>query len=240
MNLEPLEIRSLFSAAPSSGVYVTQGYPGFYEIHGTDGNDRIDAVIDMNAQTLRVNGDTYTEVQYVVAYGGPGNDYISIRNAGQAGVIGASVDAAEGNDTVVLGVDGVIYAGMGNDNVYMLDSFRGQAFGEDGNDYMNIAVNCADAEVRGGTGADYIDCSMNYYCIVVFGGAGNDTIYGSAFDDQLYGGEGDDYIDGGEGNDTLIGTDGGTDDLNGGDGDDIAYVNVGDAVGPDIEHVYTM
>jgi Ca2+-binding RTX toxin-like protein len=232
MKLETLESRSLFS------VTVSEGYPGFYEIQGSSGDDVIQAQINMAEQTLDVNGQTYTDVEYVVAYGYAGNDFICLTSVDGSGIIGASIDLGPGNDVGVLGVDGVLFAGQGNDQVYLLDSFRGQAYGDSGSDYMNISVNCVDAEVRGGEGDDYIDCSQNYYGIAIFGNSGNDTIYGSAYADQIFGGEGDDFIDAGEGDDTIHAAGGGRDEIFGGDGQDYTYVDDADVVGGDIENVY--
>lgn len=232
MNLEPLEARSLFS------VTVTEGYPGFYEIHGDDDANVIQASINMAEQTLDVDGQTYTEVQYVVAYGYAGDDFIMIASVDGAGVVGASIVSGPGDDLALLGVDGALFAGQGNDRAYLFDSFRGEAYGEDGNDYMDISAGCVDAMVHGGDGDDYIDCAANFYGIVAFGGVGNDTIYGSPHDDQIFGGDGNDVIDAGEGSDTVYGAGGGWDDVYGGDGYDIAYVDDGDAVGSDIESVY--
>ena len=232
MNLEPLEARSLFN------VTVTEGYPGFYEIHGTNGDDVIIAQINMAEQTLDVDGQTYTDVQYVVAYGYAGEDFITIASLDGAGIIGAGIVAGPGDDLALLGVDGALFAGPGNDRIYLFDSFRGQAYGESGNDFVDISSACVDAEVYGGEGHDYIDCAANFYGVVAFGGTGNDTIYGSAHDDQLFGGDGQDVIDAGAGADTVYGSGGDWDDVYGGDGYDIAYVDHSDSVGSDIESVY--
>ena len=219
MNLESLESRRLFD------VTVTEGYPGFYEIHGDDGDDVINATINMAEGSLTVNGQQYESVSYVVAYGEGGDDWISITSVDGAGYIGASVAAGDGNDQITLGVDGGIWAGAGDDGVYLLDSFRGEAYGEEGNDYLHIAGFTTDAEIRGGPGADYIDCSENLYGVVAYGGTGDDTITGSALADQLYGEEGNDELYGGGGNDMLYAQGGGQDFITGDEGDDIAYID---------------
>jgi Ca2+-binding RTX toxin-like protein len=211
--------------AADTGVTVTEGYPGFYEIRGTAEDDVIDVTIDMSAETFTLDGQTYHGVIYVMAYGFGGNDAIIINTANGPGRIGASVSAGEGHDTVMVACDGAIWGGGGNDELYLYDAFRGEAYGEDGNDYMHISGLTTDAEIRGGDGHDFIDCSANLYGVVVFGGMGNDTIFGSQYTDELYGEEGNDNLNGGGGNDVIYAWGGGVDIVTGGGADDIAYVD---------------
>jgi Ca2+-binding RTX toxin-like protein len=232
MQIESLEARRLFD------VTVTEGYPGYYEIHGGEGDDVINVALNMAAESMTVNGETYEYVGYVVAYGYGGNDQISITSVDGPGLIAAAIAAGEGHDTITLAVDGGIWAGPGNDQLYLLDSFRGEAYGEEGNDYMHIAGMTTDAEIRGGDGHDYIDCSANQYGVVVYGGYGNDTIIGSERADQLYGDEGNDYLDGRGGNDMFYARGGGHDMIYGGDGDDIAYLDLDGDAAQDIEQFY--
>ena len=231
MTIESLEARRLFT------VTVTEGYPGFYEIHGTAGGDNVDASIDMAAETLTVNGQTYQDVSYVVAYGYGGNDHITIMAANGPGNIAAAVSAGDGNDFIMLNVDGGVWAGGGNDQLYLLHSFRGEAYGEDGNDFISISGITPDAEIRGGNGNDYIECNTSYYGVVVFGGEGNDTILGSEYDDQIYGEGGDDYLDGGGGNDMFYAVGYGADFVSGGEGADVAYLDDSDGH-VDVEQIY--
>ena len=219
MNLESLEARRLFD------VNVIEGYPGFYEIHGSEDTDVIVAEINMAEESMTVDGTVYEGVVYIVAYGYAGDDYICITTIDGAGLIGASVASGDGNDQVTLAVDGGLWAGDGDDELYLYDSFRGEVYGEAGDDYMNISGGCADAEIRGGEGNDYIDCSSNYYGVVVFGGNGNDTITGSALGDQLHGDNGNDVIDGGGGDDMFYAVGGGVDQISGGEGNDVAYID---------------
>ncbi len=230
MKIESLESRRHFD------VTVTEGYPGFYEIQGTPDDDSIVVSINMAEESLTVNGTTYQSAGYVIAYGYGGNDSITITSVDGAGIIGASVMAGDGHDTVVLGVDGGIWGGQGNDDIYLLDSFRGEAYGEAGNDSMHISGLTTDAQIAGGDGHDFIDCSGNQYGVVVYGGNGNDTIIGSAYADELYGEEGNDVIEAGGGNDMIYAQGGGCDQINGGDGQDIAYVDGHDSA--DAEQVY--
>jgi Ca2+-binding RTX toxin-like protein len=232
MNLESLEARRLFS------VTVYEGYPGFYEIHGDDADNYIEASLNMAEATMTVGGQTYSGVQYVVAYGYGGNDSLIITSADGAGLIAASIVAGDGSDIIMLGIDGAVWAGAGNDELYLMDSFRGQAYGESGNDYMNISGATVDADIEGGSGADFIDCSGNASRVVVRGGSGDDTIIGSEFGDELHGDEGNDSLDGGGGDDMFYSYGGGLDIINGGNGYDIAYVDDRDAV--DVEQFYVI
>ncbi len=73
--------------------------------------------------------------------------------------------------------------------------------------------------VNGGAGADYIRGKGIPMSMIVYGGAGNDTIITSDGDDHVEGGLGNDLINLGAGNDYANGNDE-NDTLYGGDGDD--------------------
>jgi len=62
---------------------------------------------------------------------------------------------------------------------------------------------------------------------VVYGYAGDDTIYAEGGDDIIYGGSGHDTLYGGDGNDRIVGGDG-QDAVYGGDGNDTIIVGLGD------------
>jgi hypothetical protein len=170
MNFESLEARRLFDAAAFdaaaadgtgddatvSQIKVTEGYPGFYEIRGTAGNDAITVQVNMADATMKVNGETFANVAYIVAYGEAGNDQISITSVDGSGMVGASVAAGDGNDSVTLGLDGGVWGGGGSDAIYLMDSFRGEAYGEAGNDYISVSGACQDAQIRGGDGDDIV------------------------------------------------------------------------------------
>ena len=222
---EPLESRRLFALT------VVQTYPGYYEIHGGNADDRIVVDVSMSAETFTLDGATYGGVSFISAFGYGGNDTIHITGDG-FGYIAAGIAAGDGNDHVALNFDGAIRAGAGNDTLDLRDSFRGEVYGEAGDDRILIAGQTIDAEIQGGDGNDLIDASGNDYGVVIRGGLGDDTIYGSAFDDQLYGDGGNDVLFGNAGNDTLY--DGTT--VHGGSGSDTHY---GDAPATvtGVEHV---
>ncbi|MCL4067848.1 hypothetical protein M3484_14825 [Pseudomonas sp. GX19020] len=165
-----------------------------------DGSDSDDLILgnDGNDQINARDGDD-------TVYGGNGNDI---------------VNAGAGND-LVLG-------GAGNDQLHG-DAGDDTLDGGDGDD--QLMGHEGDDLLQGGAGND-----------MLLGGEGADSLYGEEGDDWLWGGEGDDQmvggagsdtLDGGAGNDTLWGAfpegdDGEVDFLNGGDGDDVIHLGVGD------------
>jgi uncharacterized secreted protein with C-terminal beta-propeller domain/Ca2+-binding RTX toxin-like protein len=78
--------------------------------------------------------------------------------------------------------------------------------------------------VNGGEGDDRIEVDLGgtTISVMIYGGAGNDTLIGGAEHDYITGHEGDDQLMGGGGWDNLIGGTG-DDTLDGGDGDDLLY-----------------
>jgi Ca2+-binding RTX toxin-like protein len=233
MRLESLESRRLFS------VTVYEAYPGFYELHGDESDDVINVSVSMKDETFTVDGATYTGAYYIFVNGYGGNDSISVTSVDGSGMIGASISAGDGSDSVSLNFDGAVWGGRGHDQINLADSFRGEVYGEEGNDRMTITGACVNAQILGGDGNDNIDCSGNYYGVVVFAGLGNDTVVGSAYDDQIYAEEGHDKVSGGAGNDTFYVQDGSTDDIDGGAGYDFVYADSDEANMTGVEAVYT-
>ena len=106
---------------------------------------------------------------------------------------GSQYDALAGDDTVVLPIDAIAALAAGYD--------LGQQFtGGDGND--TITGSSLDDAIKGGSGND-----------VIYGGDGDDFLRGELGNDQLFGEEGDDLLGPGFG---------GTDLLDGGNGNDTA------------------
>jgi Ca2+-binding RTX toxin-like protein len=102
-----------------------------------------------------------------------------------------NVDYARFDDqTVTLGVAGVIVSGDGGSNTLGGSGGDDKLDGLGGNDSLD-----------GGDGADLID-----------GGDGDDALIGGAGDDILTGGDGDDAVDAGSGDDLIVGGHGGGDD----------------------------
>jgi Ca2+-binding RTX toxin-like protein len=230
MELELLENRRLLSGT------VTQIYPGYFEVQGDGSNDAIDISVSQNNDTFTLDGETFYDVSYISIDGGGGDDHISVLSSDGEGSIGAGITGGDGNDDITLNFDGGVWAGSGNDVLHLTDSFRGEAYGEDGDDTMVISGACVDAEIQGGAGDDLIDCSNNSYSVVVHGGVGNDTIFGSAYNDQIYGDQGSDALYGNGGNDNFFVC--GNDSVDGGDGRDAVYVQGSLQQSTDVEDVY--
>jgi Ca2+-binding RTX toxin-like protein len=196
MHCERLEIRRMFA------VTVEQTYPGYYEIHGDENANTILVAVSMSAETFTLDGTAYGGVAYVSVFGYGGDDHIHVSGDG-FGYIGSGITAGDGDDEVSLNFDGAIWAGHGSDTLYLRDSFRGEVYGEVGDDRMYVSGQTIDAEINGGPGNDLIDASGNDYGVVIRGGDGDDTIYGSAHDDQLYGEAGTNVIFGNGGSDAI-------------------------------------
>lgn len=103
-------------------------------------------------------------------------------------------------------------------------------FGTKGSDTINGTS--ASESIFGLGGDDIIYGNEGYNAL--YGGTGDDSLYGGEDFDQLYGEEGNDYLSGGNnrnelhggaGNDTLDGSDGFSDTLIGGTGNDIYIVD---------------
>ncbi|WP_447763318.1 calcium-binding protein [Sphingopyxis panaciterrae] len=173
-------------------------------IQGGNGNDRI---------TGGGGNDTLI--------GGAGNDTYYIEGTNDL----VFENALGGYDTIVVGADFYLYAGV--ENLTLTGSGNYYGVGNElnntllGNNGQNLLISGAGADtVRGGGGAD-----------LIFGEDGADQLFGDAGIDYIVGGNGDDMINGGvdadeiyggDGNDTLLGGAGfHTDILVGGAGDDI-------------------
>jgi Ca2+-binding RTX toxin-like protein len=210
MFLESLEGRRLLT------VTVVQGYPGFYEIFGDDSDNEITIDVNPTDQTFSIDGLAFGGAQQVAVYGRGGNDLIMVSSSLPGFAVSASIDGGDGDDIISLNFDGAVTGGPGNDRIYLYDSFRGEAYGGAGDDYIWIAGNSVDANIDGGEGDDWIDASSNYYKVFIHGGGGNDVIFGSNFDDHLFGDGGNDAIYGLGGNDTIFIRDGNYDVADGG------------------------
>jgi Ca2+-binding RTX toxin-like protein len=198
MNVETLERRRLLS------VTVSQGYPGFYEVHGDASADTIAISVSMAWGTFTLDGQQYGGVEYIAVQGYGGDDAITLSASDGFGYIAAGITGGDGSDTITLNFDGAIWGGEGSDQINLRDSFRGEAYGGGGDDTIVVQGDTIDAEINGGDGNDLIDARGNNYRVVLRGGNGDDTLYGSAHDDQLYGDGGTDVLSGGGGSDSLF------------------------------------
>jgi Ca2+-binding RTX toxin-like protein len=214
MSMERLESRMMCA------VTMLETYPGYYEIYGDEDSNEIIVSVAADAQSFSMNGSGGGSAYYFSIFGFGGNDNIRVSGP-KGGMVGATISAGDGNDYVSLSFDGSIWGGTGNDTIRLADAFRGEAYGEAGNDYIFVSGDTVEAEIQGGDGHDYLDASGNHYSVVMYGGAGDDLLVGSQYDDQLFGGDGYDhlyglggydylhggeYVSGGDGEDTSVGT----------------------------------
>lgn len=232
MHLQSLERRRLLT------VTVSEGYPGFFEVHGTASADTIEISVNMADTSMTVDGTTYQGVEFVTVYGYGGDDTISVSTPDGFGWTAAAIHGGDGNDTLTLEFDGAVWGGEGNDSIILTDSYRGEAYGEAGNDSILIGGYTFGAEIRGGDGDDTIDARGNYYGLVLRGGDGHDVLHGSDHDDVLQGDAGNDTMWGGSGNDTFYASDGNYDYSYGAGGWDILHADTTEGEIDGIEEVY--
>jgi Ca2+-binding RTX toxin-like protein len=216
--IELLESRRLFA------VSVSEGFPGFFEVTGEDVDDVIVVSINQSARTFTVDGKTYGggKASYITIYALGGNDTVTVSGTGD-GPVGASVLGGDGDDTITLdNVSGAAWGGAGNDQLDFSDSYRAEAYGEDGNDHVTLRGACVDARVHGGDGNDLLLGSACTAPVFFFGEAGNDRLFGSPYGDIIDGGAGRDIMSGLAGDDQFYARDGEPDWILGGDGNDTA------------------
>ncbi|WP_417254918.1 Hint domain-containing protein [Celeribacter sp.] len=219
------------------------GYEGSDTVYGGDGDDYINTRTstgtgqpdtgfdhpDSSALDYSADSDPSNDMDTV--YGGAGNDTIL------TGDDNDYIEGGDGNDTIDAGFDDdEVYGGAGNDTIQGGEG-NDTIDGGDDNDiiYGDVSPDSDDyaafsyyeLDDNGETTSADSDPTNN--SDVIYGGAGNDTIYGQDDADTLYGGAGDDTIDGGIDDDTLYGG-AGNDTLLGGEGDDTIYAGGGDEV----------
>src|SRR5438477_9646754 len=93
--IQNLEQRRLFS------VTVSEGYPGFYEVHADDGGNAINVSVSSADDTFTLDGTTYGGLQYLTVYGGAGDDTIHVL-ADAPSWYGASILGGAGDDDISL------------------------------------------------------------------------------------------------------------------------------------------
>jgi Ca2+-binding RTX toxin-like protein len=218
MDLQALERRRLLS------VTVVQGYPGFYEVYGDETANAIAISISAADSSFTLDGIRYAEATFIAILTFDGNDSVSVVADGPTPV-GAGINAGAGDDDVQLSVAGAIWGESGDDTLRIANSFRGEIYGGQGNDHLEISGECADAEIDAGDGNDRIDASNSAYGVFARGGTGDDTVFGSQYDDRLYGEQGHDLLLGSGGNDVFYAADLENDRIVGGAGADIAVVD---------------
>jgi Ca2+-binding RTX toxin-like protein len=231
MNLEQLERRRLYSAT------VIQGYPGYYEVYGTDAADVIAISVSSADSSFTLDGVRYGGAANIAILALGGDDVVSVASDGPSDV-GASIDAGPGNDDVSVVGPGAIWGGSGDDTLRLTDAFRGEIYGGPGDDRLSVAGESPDALLDGEQGNDQIDARSNNYGVVARGGYGDDIVFGSNYDDQIRGDAGGDLLIGNGGNDVFYAVDMERDRIVGGAGIDVAYVDMGEGGVWGVEYVF--
>lgn len=220
------------------------------DIAGSGGDDSIDAEGVTNLLGLAGNDTLDLVSGFGEAFGGDGNDAISVDTGGDAsplasarayGGAGDDLITISGPDAHAFGGDGDDTLNVSSDDFAVIDSATGtmmlggrlsSVWGIEhvtGNGGFGTLFRTGLQD--GTTGADLIaDVGTGTFenSIIqagadndtVFGGEGNDSIRGQYGDDLIYGGEGFDLLEGNAGNDTLHGG-GGFNVLEGGSGADV-------------------
>ena len=169
------------------------------------------------------------------------------------GIGGSDVIYANAGNDTLYGREGndELHGGEGDDKMYAGDgAFRDTLFGENGDDYVEVAVTTgARIAFDGGAGTDtlrmYLATSGAFSLAswvkanpltsvekIVLSAAyndGKDRITGSALDETIFGNGGSDTIIGGAGNDTLVGGEG-NDRVSGGVGNDFLQAEAGNDI----------
>lgn len=231
MDLQTLERRRFLS------VTVVQGYPGFYEVYGDETSNAIAISISAADSSFTLDGIRYGDASYISVVTFEGDDSVSVSSDAPTS-IGAGINAGAGDDAVHLAVAGAIWGESGDDTLRIADSFRGQIYGGEGNDHLEISGACADADIDAGSGDDRIDASASSYGVFARAGTGNDTVFGSQYDDRIYGEEGQDFLLGSGGNDVFYADDLECDRVIGGAGVDMAVVDASESGVWGVEYVF--
>jgi Ca2+-binding RTX toxin-like protein len=231
MIIETLERRALLSAT------VSEGYPGFYEVEGTEDADAIDILVDMSAGSFTLDGTTYSGVNYILVNARAGDDMVDVYSP-TSGDIACTVNGGDGSDGVWINFNGAIWGGPGDDYISLANSFMGEAYGDSGADVIYITDETVDAYIEGGSGDDFINATESGYGVTAYGGSGTDIIYGSEHADSIHGGAGVDYLYGNGGDDAIYAQNGVADYIYGGSGYDTVYADSNEAVLNGVEVVF--
>ena len=173
--------------------------------YGEEGNDQIDSPVTARIydgwQFAAIESQGATGGQFI---GGPGNDHIGALN-------GAEFLGQDDADSVTTLLSGKFFGGDGRDSVSDPTLVRlgnmsgGQFYGEDGDDWVDIA---SGGDILGGAGDDIVQSISNGS---FEGMNGDDTVYSLVEKGRFSGGNGNDAVDsmnrgtydGGAGRDTL-------------------------------------
>lgn len=230
---------------PKSDKFTISSAGNISLIHGCGGNDLFSGVTDPNGELLTtVYGDGGNDHfsrdddgQFIVVFGGSGNDLFEGGNVAWSGGPGVDTDFYEGS--VFESVD--LRTTPDVENVENLTSPVTEVFGNALNNLIQFVETDANVMVDAGAGNDTVvgGVAESGFGLDIVGGTGNDSITGSDGNDAIHGGDGNDTLSGGAGrdklygqagDDLLLGRGGSKDTLDGGDGFDTATRDNGPTV----------
>lgn len=178
---------------------------------------------DDYAQGGEGNDEINTDAGQDTVFGNAGNDIIDFSGTEEIGA-GAIAYGGPGNDLISVHGHATLYGGDGHDQIAANSGLSIEAYGGAGNDYL-VGDGGADT-LKGGDGADTLEGASNHDSLVggngddeLYGGGGHDTLEGNPGDDLVNAGWGNDKVIGGPGTDRLIGEDGADTLLGGGEAD---------------------
>src|SRR4051794_23742367 len=184
---------------------------GYVNVHGGTGNDAIHLGSDNNATAFGDGGNdkiTLSADLVAEAHGGAGNDVIDAQGGGND-ISGGLAYGGAGDDRITLGGgNGKAFGGAGNDTLIGTGDF-GLGHGGTGNDTLTFSG--TDLQLYGDAGNDRINAEVDSTDEqFLYGGTGNDTLrytlgekgdaaatvdlYGGAGKDQLYAGGAHDVL----------------------------------------------
>ena len=230
---------NIFGGAGNDELVWRGSIDGTDNFDGGDGQDLLNVLLDLNANSVTVGQDLSTltvtdggasarvasngiqpSMEEVQVNGGLGDDILTLTDINNVGTAVIRLNGEDGADTI-----SAAGAKIGNVILFLngglgADTITGSAGGD------SIAGGDDDDEINGGNGADTIRGGLGNDLLaggegndIVFGNEDNDTLTGGNGNDLLNGGSGDDDLDGDDGNDTLLG-ELGSDTLLGDRGDD--------------------
>ena len=201
-------------------------------------SDASDVITETNASDDGGWDAVWSAVSYTLPTNVEELDLLGTANINATGNAGANYLDGNAGDNVLNGMAGDVTL-VGNDGNDTLQGGGGadSMAGGDGSDYYYVD-NAGDVVVEdaGGTGWDQVESSITYTLTANVEeldllGTANINATGNELDNYIYGNSGNNLLSGMAGNDTIDATAGGKDTLQGGDGDDVYWINtVGDVI----------
>jgi len=199
-------------------VFITSG--GNYNIYGGNGNDVLNLEASEESAFISLSegrvdfeqsGDEILFKSIETIYGTNNADTLEMKGGS------ASVYLGGGNDQVFIGNEatGFVNAGNGDDTIFIYDGAVSVNLDDNVPSGDHAEGDVISSGVEGMIGSSFDDVLigedvsgdgvLNPYSMLIYGGAGNDTIEGPGGNDWLYGEDGDDILSGGAGGDLING-----------------------------------